>query len=119
MEGLLKGVGDVLYGGIRPEIPGHGGEECANYLPPYQLIGETLLSTTIMIVVGGLGVRTLTMPKVFPKHEDLASKRFLLVFMCLMFGIELGYKITNRSVLYLMNPCHVATAIEVGARVAH
>jgi hypothetical protein len=113
MEEALKAVGDALYGGIRPEIPGYGGKECASYLPPYQMIGETLLSTAMMIVVGILGWKTLTMPKVFPKHEDLASKRFLLVFMCLTFGIEIGYKLVNRSMLYLLNPCHVTTVIEI------
>ena len=113
MESFLKGIGDVLYGGIRPDIPGHGGEECAHYLPPYQLIGETLLTTAIMIFVGILAFRTYTMPKVFPKHEDLASKRILLIFLCIVYGIEIGFKIVNRSALYLLNPCHVTTVIEV------
>lgn len=115
MEGVLKDIGNVLYGGIRPEIPGHGGAECASYLSPLQLIGETMLSTSIMIVVGILGWKTFTMAKVFPRHEDLASKRFLLTFMCLLFGVELGYKICNRSALYLLNPCHVITVTEVCA----
>ena len=113
MEGVLKGIGDVMYGGIRPEIPGHGGEECARYLSPGQMIGETLLTTAIMVVVGTFGWKTFTLPRVFPKHEDLASKRLLLTLTCLMFGIELGYKLVNRAALYLFNPCHVITIIEV------
>jgi hypothetical protein len=113
MEGTLKSIGNVLYGGIRPEIPGHGGDECANYLTPKQMIGETLLSSTIMVVAGTLAWRTLTMPKTFPRHEDLLSKRALLAAMCLLFGIEIGYKICNRSALYLLNPCHIITAIEI------
>jgi hypothetical protein len=113
MEGILKGVGNVLYGGIRPEIPGHGGEECARYLTPKQLVGETLLSTSIMLFVGILAWKSFTLPKVFPRHQDATSKRILLTFMCLLFGVEIGYKICNRSVLYLLNPCHVITMIEI------
>ena len=116
MEGALKEVGSVLYGGIRPEIPGHGGEVCARYLTPRQLVGETLVTTVMMIVVGVLGWKTFTMPKVFPKHQDLPSKRILLTFTCLLFGIETGYKICTRSLLYLLNPCHVITMIEVSTR---
>lgn len=109
----MKEIGNVMYGGIRPDIPGHGGEECARYLSPRQMIGETLLSTTIMVVVGVLAWRKLTLPRVFPKHEDLTSKRLLLTFMALLFGVEIGYKICTRSALYLLNPCHVITMIEV------
>ena len=113
MDGVLKSVANVIYGGIRPEIPGHGGEECAHYLSPLQMIGETLLTTAIMAVAGTLGWKTLTMPRTFPRHEDLRSKRFLLTFMCVMFGIEIGFKVGNRCLLYLFNPCHVITIIEV------
>ena len=113
MEEALKSIGNVLYGGIRPEIPGHGGDKCANYLTPKQMIGETLLTSTIMVVAGTLAWRTLTMPKTFPRHEDLLSKRALLAALCLLFGIEIGYKICNRSALFLLNPCHIITVIEV------
>ena len=37
----------------------------------------------------------------------------LLVLLCLVFGVEIGYKICSRQVLYLLNPCHVITAMEV------
>lgn len=29
---LLFNLKDVLYGGIRNDVPGHGGQECADYL---------------------------------------------------------------------------------------
>ena len=104
---------DVLYGGIRPDVPGHGGEVCANYLSSRTMILETLLSTFMMVTVGVFGWKTYTMPKVFPSRDDYTGKRFLLAALCLIFGIEIGYKICSRQVLYLLNPCHVITAIEV------
>ena len=112
-ESLLQQLGDVLYGGIKPEIPGHGGEECAAYLSKGTMIFETLLSTSMMIIVGVFAVYTYTIPKAFPLRDDFASKRFLLVLLCLVFGIEIGYKICSKQVLYLLNPCHVITLAEV------
>ena len=113
MESVLKEIGSVLYDGIRPHIPGQGGEECINFLSPRQLVGETLLATTIMVVAGSLSWRTFTMPRVFPKGDEPLIKRFLLTFLCILFGIEAGYKICHRSVLFLMNPCHVITMTQV------
>ena len=111
--GRAKGIAHVLYGGIRPEVPGHGGEECAGYLPPYMMIGETMLSTTIMVVVGIIGLRTFTMPERFRPHVDYPFKRFLLVLLCIVFGIEVGFKLGHCSLLYLLNPCHIITVLQV------
>lgn len=104
---------DILFGGIRPDVPGHGGEECAAYLSPKTMILETLLSTFMMITVGLFGWKTYTMPKVFPSKDDFLGKRVLLTVLCLVFGVEVGYKICSRQVLYLLNPCHIITMIEV------
>ena len=41
------------------------------------------------------------------------SKRFMVIFVCLVFGIEVGYKLASKQVLYLFNPCHVYTVVEV------
>lgn len=106
-------LADVLYGGINPEIPGHGGEECAAFLSQGTMIFETMLSTAMMVIVGVFGSMTYTMPKAFPVRDDFVSKRFLLVLLCLVFGIEIGYKICSKQVLYLLNPCHVLTVAEV------
>lgn len=104
---------DVLYGGIRPDIPGHGGKECAAYLSTNSMILETLLSTLMMVTVGCFGWYTYTLPVTFPVNHKSRTKQLLLVVLCLVFGIEIGFKICTRQVLYLLNPCHVITAMEV------
>ena len=110
---LLEQVGDVLYGGINPDIPGHGGQECAAFLSKGTMVFETLLSTAMMIVVGTFATLTYSMPKAFPVRDDFMTKRVLLVLLCLVFGIEVGYKMCSKQVLYLLNPCHVITVGEV------
>ena len=106
-------LADVLYGGIKPDIPGHGGEECASYLPKSTMLLETAITTAMMLVVAVLGWWTYTMPSKFPVRDDHLGKRFLLAALCLVFGLEVGYKVCSRQVLYLLNPCHVITMIEV------
>lgn len=106
-------IGGVLYGGIRPEIPGHGGEECARYLTTRQMVAETLVSTAMMITVGVFAVFTYTMPKRFPKRQDFVVKKLLLVTLCILLGVEAGFKINSKQLLYLLNPCHIITMIEV------
>lgn len=104
---------DMLYGGIRPDIPGHGGEECAAYLSKRTMIFETILSTAMMVTVGLFGLYTYTMPKVFPPEKCSTMKKVLLVLLCLVFGAEVSYKMASRQVLYLLNPCHIITIIEI------
>ena len=114
MNSSLEQLADVLYGGIDPNIPGHGGPVCAAYLPPSRMVLETVISTSMMMIVGVLGYKTCTMPSSFPASDNHSSKRILLVLICLVFGLEIGYKICSRQVLYLLNPCHVITMVEVG-----
>lgn len=109
----VSGLWDVLYGGIRPDIPGHGGEQCAAYLSKQTMVFETFLSTCMMVVVGVFGAYTYTMPKVFSPEKNSVGKKVLLILLCLVFGIEIGFKMCSRQVLYLLNPCHVITVIEV------
>ncbi len=116
----IEDVKEALFGGIDPAIPGHGGAECAAYLSPKMMLMETLLSTSIMIIVGIFGWFTYTMPSTFPKeaaHNNL--KKILLVTLCLVFGLEMGYKLCSKQLLYLLNPCHVITLIQVHARIKY
>lgn len=103
----------VFYGGIRADIPGHGGAECAAYLSKNTMILETLLSTSMMITVGVFGFFTYTMPQIIPSEKCSTMKKLLLILLCLVLGVEFGYKMCSRQVLYLLNPCHVITVIEV------
>ena len=69
----------------------------------------------MMVVAGTFAVMTYTPPpRVSPSDGNPVLKRALLVLLTLVFGVELGYKICSMQVLYLLNPCHVITMIEVG-----
>lgn len=45
--------------------------------------------------------------------KNMSTKKALLMLMSLIWGMEIGYKFSSRTVIYLLNPCHVTTAIQV------
>ena len=54
-----------------------------------------------------------TTPNPSIPDEEPPSKKILLVFMCVMFGVEIGYKICSRRLLYILYPCHIMTIVQV------
>jgi TMEM164 family len=46
-------------------------------------------------------------------EHNPAFKRFLLVLMTFILGLEVGFKFTSRTVIYILNPCHITTLMQV------
>lgn len=42
------------------------------------------------------------------------GKQVLLVLMTFVLGLELGFKFSSRTVIFLLNPCHITTIMQVG-----
>lgn len=40
-------------------------------------------------------------------------KQILLIVMTFILGLEMGFKLASRSVIYILNPCHITTMIQV------
>ena len=109
MEGLLK----ALYGGIRLDIPGHGGPECAAYLSTGTKIAETCLSTVMMLVCLVYALKHISLPSKPPPENEHVLAKPLLALLSIIIGLEISYKITSGELLYILNPCHVLTVVEV------
>ena len=45
--------------------------------------------------------------------SDRGGKRLLVILLALLWGMEIGFKFASRTVIYLLNPCHVTTLIQV------
>lgn len=114
MSWKLANIGDWSYHGVNHSIKGNGGPDCVNYLSPQRRIIETIIACTIGVYSLYWGFKKFTLPPV-PKvvREDRGGKRLLLVLMCLVFGIEIGFKFSSRTVIYILNPCHVITTIQI------
>jgi hypothetical protein len=103
----------ALYGGIRPDVPGHGGEECAAYLPTNMKLLDTGIAVLLMIPYFTYAIKTYTLPTNIKKRENNVVQRILLVTLCVVMGIQIGFKISAKSLLYILNPCYLMTAVEI------
>ena len=108
-------ITDVLYGGVDFALPGNGGKECAEYLSPKQRVVETVVYELFTIFVFWKMLGKVSIPKELPAYREGSGvgKRLLMVVHCLIFGIEIGFKFATKQVIFLLNPCHVLTVIQV------
>ncbi|XP_070173919.1 transmembrane protein 164-like isoform X2 [Littorina saxatilis] len=104
------------YAGVDFTLPGNGGSECVNFLSPQQRLVESGLASLLAFFICYKAYPRLTLPATKLKsltEGEAAGKRLLLVLMCLTWGCELGFKLATRQMIWIFNPCHVATAVQI------
>lgn len=102
------------YSGVNGSVPRNVGPECADYLTPMRRIVETIAATIFVGISVTWGLKRITLPKPSPYvNQDRVGKRVLLILMSLILGMEIGFKFSSRTVIYLLNPCHVTTVMQV------
>lgn len=112
---------DAMYGGVDPNITGNGGPECAAFLSARQRALETALMVAVsllQIVLAcekiGAGFWERREPAGSPSdHPQTLGKNLLQAALCLTFGLEIGFKCASKTLIYLLNPCHVLTALQI------
>ncbi|VDD82183.1 unnamed protein product [Mesocestoides corti] len=102
----------LFYDGILWNVQGEGGAECLSFLSLTQRFIETVFFTVIYGFLVLWCVPRLKLPlsnrNAPPKHNH-----WLAMTHCLVFGAEIGYKLSSRSLIFIFNPCHVLTAVQV------
>ncbi|RVE63593.1 hypothetical protein OJAV_G00137820 [Oryzias javanicus] len=112
---------DWVYGGVDPKFEGNGGPECAAFLTPQQRAGESLVILLISLLEIWVSLRKVNPSRDFRAtgrdctraKEDSLGKNLLLVALCMTFGVEVGFKFATKTLIYLLNPCHVVTMIQI------
>ncbi|KAJ6657425.1 hypothetical protein lerEdw1_002484 [Lerista edwardsae] len=116
---------DWWYGGVDPGFEGNGGPECAAFLPWQQRLLESVVFLCVGVVETAVSLQKIRRNHCKEAEELLAqsqnkqgcwAKSLLLVALCLAFGMEVGFKFASRTVIYLLNPCHVVTVMQVRNR---
>ncbi|XP_034230561.1 transmembrane protein 164 isoform X2 [Thrips palmi] len=106
---------EFTYKGVNLSVPSTGGPECANYLPVQRRIWETIFGVAFAGLLIWIGWKNLS-PVVKPsplQWRDRWGRNILLMSMCLVIGCEVGFKLQAQSTIFLLNPCHVTTAIQI------
>lgn len=106
---------DFTFKGVNLSVPSTGGPECANYLPMQRRAWETVFGLIFAVLLLWVGWKNLY-PVLKPspsQWRDRLGRNILLLSMCLVIGCEIGFKLQAQSTIFLLNPCHVTTAIQI------
>ncbi|XP_065163942.1 transmembrane protein 164-like [Atheta coriaria] len=106
---------DWAMGGVNKTVPRNAGPECAEFLDPTYRLIETAIVLVAMVLTFVWSYRRIKLPTPtsYGARRDRGGRRTLLVLMSLIWGMEIGYKFSSRTVIYLLNPCHVTTALQI------
>lgn len=104
------------YSGVNFSLAGNGGPECVNYLSTTWLVIETVfvcLFTIIFEIFISWYKLSFDIIKSNSELPDRSGRKFLLALLCLVWGIEVGFKFATSQLIFLLNPCHVMTFVQV------
>ena len=108
---------DWAIGGIDFEVEGNGGLSCRDHVGFNRRVCETLLGIGLPLCLF-LWNRTQNTEQERPKKSHSRNyysplRIALLVSMTFVFGIEVGFKFASKQLIWLFNPCHVTSLIDI------
>lgn len=103
------------YNGVDFSLDGNGGPECAEYLSWNQIIIETICITAFSSILEVYYPWKKSVCNYKPNLElrERFGRKLLLAALCLIWGIEIGYKLSTRQLIFILNPCHLNTFLQI------
>ena len=93
-----------------------GGPHCISFRTPEQ----RLVETAVFGLLGLAGIVQFWRPVrldvnkvIAPPVREYQIRHCLLVLLALIYGLELGFKLSKGKVLLMLNPCHVLTLTQL------
>lgn len=103
------------YTGVDFSLYGNGGPSCMNFLTPKWLAIETLcvilFSATFEIYYPWYKSVCNYQPNLLLRERF--GRKLLLAALCLIWGIEIGFKLSTRQLIFILNPCHMITLAQL------
>lgn len=107
--------GNVWLSGIDFGQTANGGPECLKHTSTADKTMEALISLLPLgwgLYVGYPAV-SLKNPAPPPGKQGAGLRRFVLVCLLLTLGAEVTYKVLTRQLIFILNPCHVISCLQV------
>ncbi|KAG4065235.1 hypothetical protein HA402_012677 [Bradysia odoriphaga] len=103
------------YDGVNASIPRNTGPECSEYLSIKRHWIEGVIVCFMCCCALKWAVKNSKALKVnySTVHSMTAGKQLLQIVMTFTLGMELGFKLSQRSVIYILNPCHITSIIQI------
>ena len=105
---------DWALGGVDTSAEAVGGEECMNFIPTNQKIAESCIIIPIALFQMYWG--WVNMPRdadVTISPGNVLLRTTLLIGLALTFGMEIAFKLASRQMIWIVNPCHVITMLQI------
>ena len=102
------------YSGVDFSLAGNGGQECKDFLPYDLVVWETMFIVAFALFeIIYPWQKSVINYKPNLELRERFGRKLLLAALCLIWGIEIGYKLSSRQFIFLLNPCHVCTFVQV------
>lgn len=103
------------YDGVNSSIARSSGPECLQYLSIRRHIIESAILVPLAIYLLRIGLLKIHPIRInYEGHDKIIfGKQLLLVMMTALLGLEMGFKLCTRTAIFILNPCHITSMLQV------
>lgn len=103
------------YDGVNASIPRNAGPECVNYLSTIRHFVESAALIPLSIIIFNCGISRMPVSNInyYGTNRIWFGKQLLLITMAALLGLEMGFKLCTRTAIYILNPCHITSILQV------
>ncbi|CAH8830849.1 unnamed protein product [Trichobilharzia szidati] len=101
------------YVGVNTSIEGAGGPRCVEYISSRRKFIESVFICIVFSYTAYWSRTRLNVGVPRQCKEPLKLRQIILVIHSFAFGVELGFKLATRTLIWILNPCHIITMLQI------